>query len=117
MQGQEIVGDELAERRTNPVLIVRDNSGMWNWKSEWTSEQRYHREPVGAGANHAGFGKSPHIWEPWPIESRHGGENEYERHKCQQQGRECPHALELADLGVRTFQLYRCAHFGHTLFG
>ena len=71
--GQEVVGDEPSERAGDAGLVARHDPGVGDRQSQRPAEQRHHREPVGAGADHAGFGERPHIGEPFPPRLRERG--------------------------------------------
>ncbi|WP_219923088.1 thiolase family protein [Pseudomonas aeruginosa] len=48
------------------------------------TEQRDDGEPVGAGADHAGFGESARIGQPRPVRLRHRGRQKYQQHEHEQ---------------------------------
>ena len=93
---KEIVGDETAERLADPLLVVRDDRRMRNRQAERMAEQSDDREPVGAGADHAGFGKSPQIGQPRPFDLDDVGRDEDRGHQRQQSGCEKPHPPQVA---------------------
>ena len=97
---QEVVGDEPPERPGDAGLVARHDPGVGNRKSQGPPEQRHHREPVGASADHAGLGECPHISEPFPSFLRGRGRREHHRHRHQQQRRDHAHPPQVRDAGV-----------------
>ena len=67
-RGEEIIGDEIAQRLADPILVVGDDAGVRYRQAERAPEQCDDGEPVGAGADHAGFGERPQVGNPRPIE-------------------------------------------------
>ena len=55
--GEHVGGDEAAERRAQPLLLVRDDGGVRDRHAERVAEQRGDREPVGDAADEAGLGR------------------------------------------------------------
>ena len=54
--GEDMGGDEAAERSAEALLLVRDDGGMGDRNAEGVAEQRRDREPVGDAANKACLG-------------------------------------------------------------
>ena len=90
-RGEEIIGHEAAQRAADPLFVVGNDAGMRDRQAERAPEQSDHREPVGAGADHSGFGEGAQIGQPRPIDFGHGGGDEEERHQEKQQRRDGPH--------------------------
>jgi hypothetical protein len=98
---KEIVGDEIAERLADPVLVVGDDTRVRYRQSERPPEQSDDREPVGASADHAGFGKRAHVRDPRPVELDGGGDDEDRCHQHKEKGRKEPHAPQRRASRVR----------------
>ena len=55
--GEDVVGDEAAERPAEPRLLRRDDGGVRDRQAERMAEQRGDREPVGDAADEPGLGR------------------------------------------------------------
>ena len=53
--GEDVLGDEAAERLAEPFLLVRDDGGVRDREAERVAEQGGDGEPVGDAADEAGF--------------------------------------------------------------
>ncbi|KTT92302.1 hypothetical protein NS44R_14695, partial [Mammaliicoccus sciuri] len=68
--------------------------------AERMTEQRDDGEPVGAGADHAGFGESARIGQPRPVRLRHRGRQKYQQQEHEQTRGQRAHAAKVAQPGV-----------------
>ena len=93
--GEEIIGDEPAERVADPLFVVGNDPRVRDRQAERTPEQSDDREPIGAGADHAGLRERAHIGKPGPVEPGGAGDDEDERHHHQQQCGDEPHPAQL----------------------
>ncbi len=105
---EEIVGDETTERRADAVLVARNDRGVRDRNSERMAKQRNHGEPVGAGADHAGFREGPHIGQPRPIDPERGSCDKHHGHQNKQECRDGSHASEIGASCVRVLLMRWC---------
>ena len=84
-RGEKVVGDEAPHRRADAPLVFRNDRGMGNRQAEGTAKKRDHGEPVGAGADHAGFGEGAEIGRPDPVRWRAAHREIDRRHQNEQQ--------------------------------
>ena len=82
--GEKVVGDEPAHRRADAPLVFRHDCGMGDRQPEGVAKKRDDGEPVGAGADHAGFGEGAEIGRSGPVRRR-AAQGEIDR--CHQDGR------------------------------
>lgn len=83
--GEEVLADEFAERDAELVFLGRDDRGVRDGQAEWVPEEGGDGEPVGQGADHAGFGGGGHIARPGSgaLVRGPGGEHVDDRHEQQ----------------------------------
>ncbi len=93
--GENLVGDEIAERLAEPCLLARDHRRVRDRQSEWPAKQRRHREPIRDPADEARpRARAKHV-EPAPVrqpQTAHRGR----RHRQEQPGGEPPMARKTA---------------------
>jgi len=98
---QKVVGDETAERGPDALPVARNDGRVRDRNAERMAEQGDDREPVGAGADHAGFRERSHVRQPRPVESGERGRDEHHDHQCQQRGRDDAHAPQVGAAHIR----------------
>ena len=84
-RGEKVVGDEPPHRRADAPLVFRHDGGMGDRQPEGTAKKRDDGEPVGAGANHAGFGEGAEVRRPDPSRRRAPHGEIDRRHQNEQQ--------------------------------
>ena len=92
---EEVVGDEAPHRRADAPLVLRNDRGMGNRQPEGTAKKRDDREPVGAGAHHAGFRERAKIGRPDPARGRAPHGEIDRRHQNEQHRGDRAHATQL----------------------
>ncbi len=98
---QEVVGDEAAERRADPLLVGRNDRRMGDRQPERPAEQRHDGEPVGASADHAGLGEGAQVRQPRPSRMRRARREKDRGHRGQKRRRDRSHAPEVDELLLR----------------
>ena len=76
---EEVLLDELAERRGELVLALDDHRRVRYRQAQRTAEQRGHREPVRDTADHGRLGAGLHVAEQRPVRADRGHRHEQRR--------------------------------------